>query len=201
MNLSHISGIDKYSKEAKALVAKVAADTSVASDKDGQLVVDLVQTLNASHNDHSFDALSADSFMPVTGGFHEVMRDVNEHLAEITMTRPTFLSDLWKEIDGAIGGLACIDSCFKLRDTCCPFGEDFPVLWTFHYFLCSKETKRICYIACAAVNKARKASLVFYDDEVRHMCHGENVFAGHFSVPPHLVILPSSLRSLFFTGL
>ena len=151
-------------KEAKALIIAKKGETGSTSDTiNGQLIVDLIQTMNASHNDNDFSALTAESFTALP--LNDVIRDVNEHLVE-HFTRPSFLSDMWKEIDRSIGGLAKIDGCFKLQDGCCPFAEDLPLLWTFHYFLYSKEEKRICYITCVAVNKARKASIAFYDDEV-----------------------------------
>lgn len=162
------AGTDKYGKEAKELVNKMEqqqeekkAGVSSESSLQGSLFIDLVQTLNASLGpDYSFSALKPEDFTVLSVG--DAIRDVNEHLAELTAERSTFLSDMWKEIDSAIGGINKCE-CFRLNS--CPFREELPTMWSFHYLFHSKDVKRIGFFSCVAITKTRKSSIAFFDDD------------------------------------
>jgi hypothetical protein len=169
------AGNDKYGKEAKELVNKVeqqqeekkagvSPENMVASQQSqlpGSLFIDLVQTLNASLGpDYSFSGLKPEDFTILSVG--DAVRDVNEHLAELTAERSTFLSDLWKEIDTAIGGINKCE-CFRLNS--CPFAEELPTMWSFHYLFHAKDVKRIGYFSCVSIMKTRKSSIAFFDDD------------------------------------
>ena len=143
------AGDDK--KHSKVLEQKlVENNTSSVADfplqkSTTKLFVDLIQTLNASLPDYDFTDLKPESFTQISCS--EVVQKINSHLAELTAEKSSFLADMWRNIDIAIG---CLGRCeaFQLIDD--PFSDEMSNVWSFHYFLHNKESKRICYYSCAA---------------------------------------------------
>ena len=109
-----------------------------------QLLIDLVQTMNASFVDHDFSTISPEAFRPCQ--VNEVMHQINSYLSELTTTRPSFINDLWSAINDQIG----VHDCDAYSYT--PDLNDDPLsdgaIWSFNCFFVSKELKRICYFSC-----------------------------------------------------
>lgn len=146
------AGDDK--KQSKVLEQKLV-DSNASADCDfslqkstTRLFVDLIQTLNASLADYDFTDLKPESFTQISCS--EVVQKINSHLAQLTAEKCNFLADMWRSIDSAIG---CLGKCeaFQLIDD--PFSDEMSNVWSFHYFLYNKDTKRICYFSCAASAK------------------------------------------------
>lgn len=143
------AGDDK--KQSKVLEQKFVEITAVAAPdfsmlkSTTKLFVDLIQTLNASMTDYDFTELKPESFIQISCS--EVVQKINSHLAELTAENPTFLADMWRSIDNAIGNLGKCEA-FQLIDD--PFADEMLTVWSFHYFLYNKELRRICYFSCAA---------------------------------------------------
>ena len=143
------AGDDK--KQSKVLEQKFVEINAVAAPdfsmqkSTTKLFVDLIQTLNASLADYDFTELKPESFIQIS--CTEVVQKINSHLAELTAEKPTFLSDMWRSIDNAVGNLGKCEA-FQLIDD--PFADEMLTVWSFHYFLHNKELRRICYFSCAA---------------------------------------------------
>jgi hypothetical protein len=127
--------------------ANAAGDGSMQKSTT-KLFIDLIQTLNASLVDYDFTELKPESFTQLSCS--EVVHTVNSHLAELTAEKSNFLTDMWKSLDNALGGLTKCEA-FQLIDD--PFADEMASVWSFHFFLHSKELKRICYFSCAASAK------------------------------------------------
>lgn len=155
------AGTDK--KEAKELERKMSIDGAAnffdSNKPNPSLFIDLVQTLNASLIDYDFTDLKPESFVPVRSS--EVVREVNSQLAELTVEKPSLLSDIWHNIDTSMGG---VGNCETFKLSADPFDEDAPRVWSFHYFLYNKELKRICYLQCEATHKCHAKDFDSDDD-------------------------------------
>jgi len=62
-----------------------------------RLLIDLIETLNASFPDYDFSNISPESF--VMDDVTAVAQRINSYLAEITASNPDFLESLWRTID------------------------------------------------------------------------------------------------------
>jgi len=115
-----------------------------------KLLIDLLQTMNASFVDHDFSDVSPESFRPVSD-VDTIISKINSYLNEITSTRPQFIIDLWKAINEVMQTQECDVYTYvpDLNDD--PMSEG--AIWTFNYFFVSKELKRICYFTCFATPK------------------------------------------------
>lgn len=133
------AGDDK--KQSKLLEQKLSGTKSTV-----KLLIDLIQTLNASLIDYDFSSLTAESFCLIP--LSECLSAVNSHLAELTSESPSFLSVLWKNINDCIALANCEVYCLSEN----PFNDsnEEGVVWSFFYFLYNKELKRICLFACTA---------------------------------------------------
>ena len=144
------AGGDK--KEAKEIEKKIGDNLLVNTG----LYIDLIQTLNASLLDYNFSDTKPESFIikPIS----DVVRNINSQLAEFTVQKPNFLSEMWRDIDNAIGGLG---NCEAIQLTDDPFEDEMSTMWSFHYFLYNKELKRICYFSCAGSAKCHDHKSLF----------------------------------------
>lgn len=142
------AGSDK--KESKVLEQKFGKD---GDNSTKSLLIDLIQTLNASLSDYDFSSLITrpDSFSMVP--VHEVIGEVNQLLAEMTTQNPRFLTEMWRIIDSAISVSKC--DVYQLTDDSI-VDTDGEIVWSFHYFFCNKESKRILFFTCIATNKFRR---------------------------------------------
>ena len=148
----------KVSTEKKESVyLKTLANNSSEGVNDSEkntTAVNLIQTLHASLYGYDFSSLmmNTDSFVLVS--MMDVIKEVNGALVEFTMHDDGFLGSLWTNIDGVIDLSKC--TIYKLTDD--PFVDpDGGTLWSFHYFFCNREAKRIIYFTCHATNKFRNA--------------------------------------------
>lgn len=137
------AGDDK--KKSKLLEQKLSGTKDTV-----KLLIDLIQTLNASLIDYDFSSLTAESFGLIT--LQDCVSMVNSHLAELTIENPSFLSTMWKNINDCIPLANCEVYCLAEN----PFNEsEDDVIWSFFYFLYNKELKRICLFACTASRVTR----------------------------------------------
>ena len=127
------------------------------------MLVDLIQTLHAAQLDHDFSELSPDSFAVIP--LQDAMNNVNGYLAEMTVQKPMFMSQLWKEINNALSEQLNQCEAYVLIDSTYADDLDDGVLSSFHYFFCHKELKRICYFTCHTTSKFREISNN-YDSEM-----------------------------------
>lgn len=139
---------------------KISAIGDLGSKSTQRLLVDLIQTLNASNVDYDFSSLSADSFSLVTSS--EAIQSINSHLAELTLQTPSFLNTLWKEISISMGNLTQCE-VYKLNDNCIG-DDDVGSVWSFSYFFTNKDLRRICLVSCSATSKFRKLAANDVDD-------------------------------------
>ncbi len=120
-----------------------------------KLLVDLIQTLNASFVDYDFSELSPDSFAQTT--IHEAVQNINSFFAELTISDPNFINNMWKEMSECMGQLMTQCEVYKLSEnTILDEEEDECSVWSFNYFFCNKDLKRICYFTCTATSKFRR---------------------------------------------
>jgi hypothetical protein len=153
------AGDDK--KTSKIIESKLSDNISSSSTKTGpdlntkgvqKLLVELIQTLNASYIDHDFSELQAASFsvLPV----NDAIQNINAQLGDVSWQSPSYLNRLWREIDECIGTLSGCE-VYKLSDDVIMDIDD-GIVWCLNYFFCNKELKRVCYFTCTAANKYRK---------------------------------------------
>lgn len=152
------AGDDK--KQSKMLESKFAdssaGPSAVKSDvtiKTKKVLGDLIQTMNCSMVDYDFSELTPDSFTQVNT--IEAVQDINSHLAEITVSSPTFINELWRDISDAMVSLSQCET-YKLIDSNFIDEVESGTAWSFNYFFCSKEHKRVLYFTCMAASKYRK---------------------------------------------
>lgn len=131
--------------------------------KTRKLLVDLIQTLNAAQLDHDFSELSPDSFAVVP--LQDAMNAINAFLAEMTVQRPLFMSQLWKEINHALSEQLNQCEVYVLTDSTYLDDLEDGILSSFHYFFCHKELRRMCYFTCHTTSKFREISNN-YDSEM-----------------------------------
>jgi hypothetical protein len=138
---------------------KKSTENSFFSNKvTKKLLLDLIQTLNASSLDYDFSELSHDSFVQVT--FNDAVQDINSRLVELTLKNFNFINVMWKDIEECMGQALSQCEVFTLSvGTVLDEEEDESSVWSFNYFFCNKELKRICFFKCIATSKFRKHHL------------------------------------------
>jgi hypothetical protein len=161
------AGDDK--KQSKMLESKFADSSSsgaasksdVTALKTKKVLGDLIQTMNCSMVDYDFSELTPDSFAQVN--INEAVQSINSFLAEITVSSPSFINDMWREISDAMVNLAQCE-VYKLVDTSVIDEVESGTVWSFNYFFCSKELKRVLYFTCMATSRYRKLDLLGMGD-------------------------------------
>eukprot|EP01038_Epipyxis_sp_PR26KG_P014363 gene14363-19265_t len=139
-------------KKSSKLLGNSVNNTEL-DNKTKKLLIDLIQTLNASFCDHDFSMLTVESFAQVS--FNETIQTINTYIAEMTVTSPNFINNLWKNINESMSGNLNNCEIYKLSDGAIIDEDDNNSYWSFHYFFCNKELKRICYFTCTAFSKFR----------------------------------------------
>lgn len=149
-------------KLAKQIESKLVSEVKSSSDgipkprdspEKALPHLNLIQTLNATQLDHDFSQLPAESFVPIP--VSDAVHIINSHLAELTVRNPAFLSELWKEVNGAMDNTLQKCDVYTLKDASIIDDVEDGVMWAFHYFFCSKELKRVCYFRASAATKFR----------------------------------------------
>jgi hypothetical protein len=119
------SGEEKKSSkilESKILSSKNEEISNAMTSEDKKvrrILIDLIQTLNASQVYHDFSDLSFDAFHEIP--VNVAIQKINSHLAEVTLQKHDFINHLWKEINATLDGQLHKS---KVR------------LFTLHYFSC-----------------------------------------------------------------
>lgn len=129
--------------------------------KTKKVLGDLIQTMNCSMVDYDFSELTPDSFaqVPMT----EAVQCINSYLAEITVSSPSFINDMWRDISEAMVSLTQCE-VYKLVDGSFIDEVESGTVWSFNYFFCSKELKRVLYFTCMATSKYRKMDVLGMGD-------------------------------------
>jgi len=151
--------------ESKFTDSSASGNQSTKSDvtlKTKKVLGDLIQTMNCSMVDYDFSELTPDSFAQVSTT--EAVQAINSHLAEITVSSPGFLNDMWRDISDAMVNLSQCE-VYKLVDSSFVDEDDSGTAWSFNYFFCSKELKRVLYFTCVATSKYRKVDLLGLGDD------------------------------------
>jgi hypothetical protein len=160
-------------KHAKQLESKLMTEARAPNDGTPKQIpekviklpyVDLVQTLNAAQSDFDFSQLQPESFrfLPMS----EAVQTINNSLAELTVRCPAFLVEMWKEIDTAMEHTLSV-SCeaYILVDSSQVDDLEDGIVWSYHYFFCSKDARRICYFTVNARSSYRDGCHSDDDDE------------------------------------
>ena len=149
----------KFAEDYVASSSTSLGDMSQSATR--KLLIDLVQTMNASFMDYDFSRMSAESFRSEVAA--NVIQQINSYLSEVTTSRPQFLNELWKSINEVITIQDC--DCYSYV----PDYNDDPLcegaIWSFNFFFVNKELKRICYFTCVATPKGRQKQLYGADNE------------------------------------
>lgn len=137
-------------------------DTVMPSKK---VLFDLVAALGELFPDYDYRFTS--SFQFVSKNVNQMVSEVNGYLAEITETDPAFLENLWRSIDmlmnlNSSGCEVYIYSGDKDDDG--PL-NDRKSLWSFHFFILSRDLHRLCYFGCKANSKLQKYLHTISDGE------------------------------------
>mmetsp|Transcript_28944 Transcript_28944/g.31587 ORF Transcript_28944/g.31587 Transcript_28944/m.31587 type:complete len:271 (-) Transcript_28944:598-1410(-) len=120
-----------------------------------KLLIDLIQTLNASQIYRDFSELSLDSFISYPHMSFGIQK-INSMLAEISLQNHHFLSNVWNEINQAFDGQLQKCKVYHLIDP--SYQQELAeegAIWSFDYFFCHEELRRICYFSCKAIYKFR----------------------------------------------
>ncbi|KAJ1419346.1 Maf1 regulator-domain-containing protein [Ochromonadaceae sp. CCMP2298] len=125
--------------------------------KTKKVLGDLIQTMNDSMLDYDFSELSPASFKQVS--VVEAVQDINIHLAEITVSSPSFLNNMWRDISEAMISLPQCEA-YKLVDGMFIDEVESGTVWSFNYFFCNKDIKRVLYFTCMATAKYRRLDLL-----------------------------------------
>ena len=156
------SNNNSTSNTAQKVVNNNNKNSNDSSIKTKKVLGDLIQTMNCSMVDYDFSELSPDSF--VQTNINVAIQDINSHIVEITVQLPNFINNLWRDISDVMINL---NQCevYKLVDEA--FIDEFEngMKWSFNYFFCSKEYKRVCYFTCIANSKYRKIDILGLNDD------------------------------------
>lgn len=159
---SNISHNNNNSSTAQKVLNNNKSNINDSSIKTKKVLGDLIQTMNCSMVDYDFSELSPDSFIQTN--LNVAIQDINSHIVEITVQLPNFINDLWRDISDVMINL---NQCevYKLVDEA--FIDEFEngMKWSFNYFFCSKEYKRVCYFTCIANSKYRKIDILGLNDD------------------------------------
>lgn len=121
----------------------------------------LVQLLNELFPDYDF-ALSKPS-QYVVHSMQTCMRNVNSHLAEVTVGDPLFLQRMWNAINDAVDVSNCEVFAYVPSDIGDgPFADG---LWAFNYFFYNEDIQRLCFFCCKAQIMALNESMNVFEDE------------------------------------
>lgn len=163
------AGNDK--KESKMLESKLSeGGANVKTPK--KLLVDLIQTMNASMIDYDFSDISPDSFSLVN--VNDAVQHINSHLSQLSSDSNYFISNMWKNILECLGVTTLVNTCevYKLSESTV-IDEEVDMVWSFNYFFCCKEMKRICYFSCSATSKFRRMNVSLSADGIASMADEE----------------------------
>jgi hypothetical protein len=145
-------------------VSSSSASTSIgdmSQNSTRKLLIDLVQTMNASFIDHDFSSISPESFRSQNVG--DMIHQINSYLNELTTIRPSFINDLWSTLNAQMNIHDCEAYCYV------PDFNDDPLsdgaIWSFNCFFFNKELKRICYFTCVATPRGLRRQLYGGDDD------------------------------------
>jgi Maf1 regulator len=172
-----------------------------------RLMTDLILTLNSSFPDYDFGSIKPSDFEKI--GVSTAIKRVNERLAEVAVSKPSILPDMWSAMDDAVHLSECevysyapktrdqddeplsfltqtlIDPQDQLSsdDTSVSNGTSATVLWTFNYFFVNKSRKRIVFFTC--VECMRNEGSNENDDEVSFVqYHGNEASDVDFDLDP-----------------
>jgi hypothetical protein len=118
-------------------------DLSEPSSK--ALFMTFIFALNESFPDYDFNYIKIEQFKDEHVG--NVIKKVNNYLAEVTLRIPNVLNKLWSVIDDIINLKGCEVFAFTPD---IDNDENDASLWAFHYFFFNKEISRLVYFSCAA---------------------------------------------------
>lgn len=127
-----------------------------------RLLIDLISTLNASFPDYDFSNANTESFVPQSSLTY-VLQRVNSYLAEITVSNPSFLDEMWRSVDEIIGLQQCEIYSYVPDMSEDPFSDGS--LWSFNFFFFNKDLKRICYFTCVATSPMMRGHGPYADDD------------------------------------
>mmetsp|Transcript_28094 Transcript_28094/g.47275 ORF Transcript_28094/g.47275 Transcript_28094/m.47275 type:complete len:250 (+) Transcript_28094:86-835(+) len=157
------AGDDK--KQSKMLDSKFESSTNKLSAvkpdvsmKTKKVLGDLIQTMNSSMVDYDFSELTPDSFAQITTV--EAIQGINSYLAELTVSMPSFINDMWRDVNDAMGGNLSQCEVYKLVDSMAIDEVENGTVWSFNFFFCNKELKRVLYFTCMATSKYRRVDVL-----------------------------------------
>ena len=145
--------------EAQASDLSVDVSNSAHLGKEGlsgnaslrKVVINLISTLNAMHEDFDFSDAGPDRFVKHSS-YNAIIPAVNKNLAEVVELRMEgFLNRLWSEVDKAISVRECDVFSYLPTD-----GDPFVgrgVLWSFNYFFYNSAMNRVLCFMCTATSK------------------------------------------------
>jgi hypothetical protein len=110
-----------------------------------RLLVNLIFTLNDFFPDYDFETTKPEQFL--FQDTNEIIRKVNSHLAELSLSDNQFLEKLWHAIDDIVDLRKC-EVFSYVSDSDEPFEDDS--IWSFNYFFYNDVLKTICYFTCIA---------------------------------------------------
>eukprot|EP00946_MAST-07B_sp_MAST-7B-sp1_P001374 g1374.t1 len=147
---------DGIEAQASDLSVDVSNSAHLGEDISGnaslrKVVINLISTLNAMHEDFDFSDASADRFVKHSS-YNAIIPAVNKNLAEVVEIRMEgFLNRLWSEVDKAINVRDCEVFSYLPTD-----GDPFVgrgVLWSFNYFFYNSAMNRVLCFMCTAESK------------------------------------------------
>lgn len=143
---AHASDLSMDVSNSSSLGEDISANASTR-----KVVIDLISTLNAMHEDYDFSDAGADRFVKHSS-FTAIIPAINKNLAEVVELRNEgFLNTLWAEVDKAINVRQCDVFSYLPTD-----GDPFVgrgVLWSFNYFFYNSELHRVLCFTCIATSK------------------------------------------------
>lgn len=147
--------IESKLSESLAQKAGVSGEAAELPAKSKKILGELIQTLNASMIDYDFSGLTPESFASISTS--EAVHNINSFIAELTVNNPNFINDMWKDVSDSMGNLGSCE-VYRLDDNIFLDEVENGMVWSFNYFFCSKELKRVCFFSCFASNKYNRSN-------------------------------------------
>lgn len=150
---------EEYGGDASSSSSSSTGIGDLSQNSTRKLLIDLVQTMNASFLDHDFSSISPESFRPQN--VSDMIQQINSYLNELTTIRPSFINDLWSTLNAQMNIHDCEAYSYVPDFNDDPLSEG--AIWSFNCFFFNKELKRICYFTCVATPRGRRNQL--YGDD------------------------------------
>ena len=124
---------------------------SLKQSSTRKLLINIIQTMNASLPDYDFSNISPEQFIHIQNALHMIEELNAKFVAAVDQVSPGFKDKLWSAIDETIDLEK--SEIYTFVPTLDDDSYESGALWTFFYFFYNKKQKKILFFMCCAQSK------------------------------------------------